>query len=66
MFLFKDYLLFFLILEQKIGVFHKCQVQVFFEILELKFTFVNEHFKISKVTKKLALVKNARKFNKNI
>ena len=33
-------------------------VKAFFEILELKFTSVNEHFKISKVTKKLALVKN--------
>jgi len=42
------------------GVFHECQVQGFFEISELKFTFVNEHFKISKVTQKLALVKNAK------
>jgi len=41
-------------------VFHECQVQGFFEILELKFTFVNEHFKISKVTLKLAFVKNAK------
>ncbi len=41
------------------SVFHECQVQGFFEILELKFTFVNEHFNISKVTKKLILVKNA-------
>ncbi len=41
------------------GVFHECQVQGIFEILELKFTFVNEHFNISKVTKKLILVKNA-------
>ncbi len=41
------------------GVFHECQVQGFFEILELKFTFVNEHFNITKVTKKLILVKNA-------
>ena len=32
---------------------------VTFEILELKFTFVNEHFKMSKVTLKLAFVKNA-------
>ncbi len=31
-------------------MFHGSQIQVFFEILELKFTFVNEHFKISKVT----------------
>ncbi len=46
---------------QKIGVFHECQAQSFFEILELKFTFVNEHFNISKVTKKLILVKNAVK-----
>ncbi len=42
-----------------IGVFHGCQFQGFFVILKLKFTFVNEHFKISKVTSKLALVKNA-------
>ncbi len=42
-----------------LGVFHECQVQGFFVILELKFTSVNEYFKISKVTKKLALVKNA-------
>jgi len=42
-----------------LGVFHECQVQGFFEILELKFTFVNEHFKISKVTLKLTFVKNA-------
>jgi len=48
------------------GVFHECQVQGFFEILKLKFTFVNEHFKISKVTKKLALVKNAEVFYKKI
>ncbi len=41
-------------------VFHGCQVQGFFEILELKFTSVNEYFKISKVTHKLALVKNAK------
>jgi len=41
------------------GVFYECQIQGFFEISELKFTSVNEHFKISKVTKKLALVKNA-------
>ncbi len=32
------------------GVFHECQVQGFFVILELKFVFVNEHFKITKVT----------------
>ncbi len=44
---------------KRLGVFHECQVQGFFEILELKFTFVNEHFNISKVTKKLILVKNA-------
>jgi len=36
------------------------RVQGFFEILELKFISVNEYFKISKVTKKLALVKNAK------
>ncbi len=42
----------------------RCEpVQGFFEILELKFTSVNEHFKISKVTKKLALVKNANFWN---
>ncbi len=46
---------------RKNGVFHESQVQGFFEILELKFTFVNEHFKISKVTLKLAFVKNAVK-----
>ena len=28
------------------GVFYECQVQDFFEILELKFTSVNEYFKI--------------------
>ncbi len=43
----------------------KCQVQGFFEILELKFTFVNEYFKISKVTMKLAFVKNAKKRLRN-
>jgi len=43
-----------------IGVFHECQG--FFEILELKFTFVNVYFKISKVTLKLAFVKNANLF----
>ena len=48
---------------KQFGVFHECQVQGFFEILELKFTSVNEHFKISKVTKKLAFVKNANNFN---
>jgi len=49
------------LLKNKItsGVFHECQVQDFFEISELKFTSVNEHFKFSKVTKKLTLVKNA-------
>ncbi len=31
---------------KKNGVFHECQVLGFFEILELKFTSVNEHFKI--------------------
>jgi len=46
----------------KFGVFHEYQVQGFFEISELKFTYVNEHFKISKVTKKLTLVKNAKSF----
>jgi len=49
-------------LQKNFGVFHECQVQGFFEILELKFTSVNEHFKISKVMKKLALVKNAKTF----
>ncbi len=34
------------ITNRNIGVFHECQVQGFFKILELKFTFVNEHFKI--------------------
>ncbi len=29
---------------------HGCQIQGFFEISELKFTIVNEHFKISKIT----------------
>jgi len=43
-----------------LSVFHECQVQGFFEILELKFISVNEYFKILKVTKKLALVKNAK------
>jgi len=43
----------------KIGRFSRVSSQGFFEILELKFTSVNEHFKISKITKKLALVKNA-------
>ncbi len=33
-----------------------------FEILELKFHFVNEHFNISKVMKKFILVKNAKIF----
>ncbi len=47
---------------QNFGVFHECQAQGFFEILELKFTFVNEHFDISKVTKKLILMKNAKTF----
>ncbi len=49
-------------LIKKVGVFHGCQFQGLFVILELKFIFVNEHFKISKVTPKLALVKNAKKF----
>ncbi len=45
---------------KKYGVFYECQVQGFFEILELKFHFVNEHFNISKGTKKLILMKNAK------
>ncbi len=39
-------------------MFHKYEVQGFFLISELKFTFVNEHFKISKVTSKFAFVKH--------
>ncbi len=45
------------------GYFHEYLIQDFFEIIELKFNSVNEYFKISKITKKLALVKNAKNFN---
>jgi len=56
----------FVLIERNSNILHTkkrrfSRVQGFFEILELKFTSVNEHFKISKVTKKLALVKNAKK-----
>ncbi len=65
-FVVKDYQIsnmqiFYSLPNTKIGRFSRVSSsRNFFEILELKFTFVNEHFNISKVTKKLILVKNAK------